>query len=929
MIYLPFRVLRVVGSSLVLAACKEGTFSNRTDLDDPDDCTVTDVGFFAPTGSMEPFRCAAGTIAPFRGLRACIQCIPGKYQNAMGAAACKACRSGHYCLAGASAPLPCLGGSYSNGTSLTKPSDCDICDEGHFCAAGSAKPLRCFPGTYAPRKRMELCSVCPEGSFQRSWGATGCEQEMKEIVKYETVVQKPLVLDMTMDEYDETTIISDLASLWSIPADVISLDELSAGSLQLVALVRANSSSMMAWTRAIDAVGDSTLSEWLKVNVTSQPATETQINVTQMQASGCLDGSYCPSGAAAPIPCPAGTHSDPNAEVMSSENHCVVCDLGVFCPVGSSVAIACSAGTYNDQKKQESCRKCEAGTFQAHEGATACDACTQGHFCMEGASAAIPCPAGTYGNGTDLKRTEHCLPVLPGFFSIIGSAEPEQCRPGTFASSYRNSVCHTCPQGKFTNSSGTTNCTICPAGFWCPANIQIPCSENQFNSKPGGYEITHCTRCPDRTTTRGKVGVVSSSDCSCSADYYLAPEGMNLTTVHMKAACVERCCTCPIGSDCKDEAFLPITLADLPIMAGYYRLSSNQYDVRRCPDANADCPMGLSSCANSTSGCRGGRDMETLCQPGLNGTFCRACISPSEYYVSAEQGIVAHCEPCENAVANGLDSAIGVVLLIGGVIVLLCAVLQCLRMRGFHFERLWRNWKAALEAIHHHKVPDMLKILIGFYQIASRVEDVYEIYLPPDVRLLLQQLKIAISLGIEGVPLSCIGANGYMKRLQFWMFAPIVLVALATLTVLTHLLVMAIKKGSTGAGRVENNKAVQVWPSFTLILKSVMPAVLRIAFLMYPIVTNVAFEAFSCFWFEDGTGFLITDVSIECDTPEHTSAKVWASLAIFIYPVGLFVLNAVLLYGARKAIKLEENTSLSATLFFLHHEYQPDYFWWE
>lgn len=133
----------------------------------------------------------------------------------------------------------------------------------------------------------------------------------------------------------------------------------------------------------------------------------------------------------------------------------------------------------------------------------------------------------------------------------------------------------------------------------------------------------------------------------------------------------------------------------------------------------------------------------------------------------------------------------------------------------------------------------------------------YEIYLPPDVRALLQQLKIAISLGIEGVPLACVGANGYMKRLQFWMFAPIVLVAVATFTVLTHLLVQAhiVKKGRGGSGgsknasRMDGSKAMLArgmeQPSSTpsggmseksglpmLLFDKVMPTVLRIAFLM-------------------------------------------------------------------------------------------------
>jgi hypothetical protein len=75
-------------------------------------------------------------------------------------------------------------------------------------------------------------------------------------------------------------------------------------------------------------------------------------------------------------------------------------------------------------------------------------------------------------------------------------------------------------------------------------------------------------------------------------------------------------------------------------------------------------------------------------------------------------------------------------------------------------------------------------------RVCSRLqlEDVYEVYLPSQVRSLLQQVRIVISIGIEGVPLACVGADGYVKRLQFWMLAPVALVSLAVLVVLVQLL---------------------------------------------------------------------------------------------------------------------------------------------
>ena len=71
--------------------------------------------------------------------------------------------------------------------------------------------------------------------------------------------------------------------------------------------------------------------------------------------------------------------------------------------------------------------------------------------------------------------------------------------------------------------------------------------------------------------------------------------------------------------------------------------------------------------------------------------------------------------------------------------------------------------------------------MAGFYQIATKIESVYDIYLPAEVRGVLQNLRIVITLGLEGVPLSCTPLPpGYLSRLLFWFFAPIFLVALYT-----------------------------------------------------------------------------------------------------------------------------------------------------
>ena len=123
------------------------------------------------------------------------------------------------------------------------------------------------------------------------------------------------------------------------------------------------------------------------------------------------------------------------------------------------------------------------------------------------------------------------------------------------------------------------------------------------------------------------------------------------------------------------------------------------------------------------------------------------------------------------------------------------------------------------------------------------MEVVYDLFLPAAVREMLYSVQFTISLGIDGIPLSCVGATDYTARLILLSIAPIFFLLLAVLIQAVRLL----------------------WQRHFVIIKllrSVAPVTLRIAFLCYPIITNRSFEAFSCYEFADGSRWLITDVSI-------------------------------------------------------------------
>ena len=96
---------------------------------------------------------------------------------------------------------------------------------------------------------------------------------------------------------------------------------------------------------------------------------------------------------------------------------------------------------------------------------------------------------------------------------------------------------------------------------------------------------------------------------------------------------------------------------------------------------------------------------------------------------------------------------------------------------------------------------------------------------------------MSLRMRVQGLPLECIGAHGYTKRLLVWTVGPLVLVLVIVCAVVVDL--------SVRHDRQLTSKDI---------LRRVMPVFLRLAFLVYPIVTNVAFEAFSCYQFEDERG---------------------------------------------------------------------------
>ena len=172
----------------------------------------------------------------------------------------------------------------------------------------------------------------------------------------------------------------------------------------------------------------------------------------------CLRGHYCPPGAAAALPCKAGTFG--NETKLSSKVECHTCPPGAACTTGGTAPTECAAGTVQPSAGQGACETCEAGKYQSEKGqfscsvcgagnyssnVLSCEPCQVGEYCSEGSAVGKPCQLSSTTEGRGAKTPDEC-----------------GCRVGTYnnASAGNEISCTTCNDGMLCTRTGLTLATI-------------------------------------------------------------------------------------------------------------------------------------------------------------------------------------------------------------------------------------------------------------------------------------------------------------------------------------------------------------------------------------------------------------------------------------------------------------------------------------
>ena len=862
------------------------------------------------------------------------------------------CERGGYCPAGSPAARPCPSGRHGNTAGLSSADQCIACPAGTSCGVGATDPMPCSPGTIAPNGSSATCTPCSEGTYQPNAGRTGC--------------------DVCGQGY-----YCPPGSSARIPA---SCNE---GSFLPAGRAFADQSDCEPCPIGSWCVGGKSVPKFCGVgsfaNVTGLGSCVScrpgsfQNDVGATGCKLCPVASYCNGdGSSAATPCPGGTWS--NTAGLEAEVQCTKVLKGQWAPTGSAAPKACPASGFYcpgyDGDKVNMPPGSEPILIDAGAARDTRNVSVVTFGLTLETDLSNYDPASTkirLASLYDVPASSISLTVQAGSLQLVVTIRPSDGSDAG-AESLRETIRTTTTEELTAelqvNATAATVETItvaeeyeatCPKGYWCSAGNTVPCPKNTYNEEIDMIDQGSCTTCPAYAFTDGE-SKTSLADCICEVDHYALWRGGELS-----------CISCPVGANCSEPGS---TFEHLPLDEGYWRAHSNTTDVRRCPG---------SILGSGCVGCGGDRCSAasfTGCRNGTGGPYCGLCASVDSGRVYYDKDSM-ECKACRESEGVPL-------LVLGSVVIALCLISLC---RCWHKQRRAKVTQAAArkQSTHRPHIKEQqqwwarhwqsikrrlaikIKILFGFYQIATKVGDTYLVSFPRSVETTLEFVSfVNLELDGFGLPLACVSLGSFQTRLLFIMLAPVgVLACMMVAGCLhrdrSHEREVAERRGSAlgpsvgvadneksrmgrmssrVAGRASVAHAEQLSVAAKHSFYAFIPMALRVSFLAFPTVSSLAFKAFRCDDLDHGdespgVAVMAADFAVVCwdadgdFTAEYSQIRLLAGLAILLYPVAVPCAYVGLFWKVRHPVWDEEPTMLSSSVRFLTGEYDKAFFFWE
>ena len=495
-------------------SCEAGSYLNTSS----GECLICAAGSQCAGGTSQPKLCPRGSFAAQAGTQECPACSPGTFQETKGATACEECVPGHFCIEGATAPMPCTAGTYANTSGATSDADCEDVTLGYYSPAGSVLPVECPGWGFCPGRAHDTENGDHPGSIPTviAQGKKASLTTVNKIIRTNvTTLDLPIELEMNDEAaLNETAVRLHVATLLGLP-------------LEAVLLSRSQEARRRLDVRVVFTVSiDPTL-----VNSTEMAALAALWSGgVEEVSSGAADGvfeddAYLPLAALLSEALGAEVNvSRAMTPVMASRimtlnqtiTRLVLTDCGPGYWGANGKCIACSKGTYKPDGSLSECLNCPPDSYQPSTSAIDCLQCTPGYYCAEGAVLALPCPGGTRMNKSlaVMTREEDCIVCPIGTACPVGSEKAIPCGAGTYSDIERQASCRSCAPGSFADAEGATACKQCEAGGYCPrgASIPLPCKAGFFSDRNNLSLASQCERC--LVGYACTTGSIESAPCS-------------------------------------------------------------------------------------------------------------------------------------------------------------------------------------------------------------------------------------------------------------------------------------------------------------------------------------------------------------------------------------------------------------------------------
>ncbi|CAN0425996.1 unnamed protein product, partial [Ectocarpus sp. 12 AP-2014] len=105
---------------------------------------------------------------------------------------------------------------------------------------------------------------------------------------------------------------------------------------------------------------------------------------------------------------------------------------------------------------------------------------------------------------------------------------------------------------------------------------------------------------------------------------------------------------------------------------------------------------------------------------------------------------------------------------------------------------------------------------------------------------------------------------------------------------------------------------------------------LIVTFLVYSSVSSMVFKTFACDSLDDGNNYLRADYRMFCTTSKHLALQVYAGVMVIVYPVGIPLLYAILLFQHRDIlVNASADKAAAQPIASLWEAHKPERFYYE